>query len=966
MSETADKGYIAKKAKGSGEYEDLYLEGVELLQKLSGAIWTDYNEHDPGVTILENIVYTMTNLSFKTQQPIRDILAESKGGRLESGDNGFFVPSDILTTNPVTINDFRKIFIDKITNVKNVWIKPLKYKSTGIDESDNNNSINGLYRIYVGLYNYSTDETITKNEKIRIVKEIKELFHEHRNLCEDLYDITIIKPYNLYLKLKLTLGELFNGEDVFANIFYKINDYLSHEIQFSSLWELREKGVNINTIFNGPLLENGFISDSELHDQLCCIVPSEIMKIISKVEGVISVDFFELTHGYDGQEESVKVADENILISEDYFPVLKFPKQNSDLELQHKGLKFFPDISEVKKQMSYIQAMNYGSFRSVSKSINIIEIPEGNNLNLDYYYSVRNQFPLNYGTGKFGLSSRATPERQAQVNQLKAYLLPFDQLMANFLAQLTSLYKLYDTKNNNLNSYFYQELDDMPDLVKLIKNNDIYPDEDPLINWKIILKELNSDFDQKAVLRLNEIADNLLARFGEQFPTYSLRKIHTNCYGKKLTSQQFEEDLLGWKRTLISNYGNLSYNRAKAFDYTRGINTDPENTKEVINNTPAVIQKVAVLMGIKNLRTRFLSKLIADSGIKIYQKRDGFEMFGNKLEIICPSTDVGVFELDNILIIDKKVENLRDSIFYSGNSENILQMVLAKGILADNYSIKQTDGDKGNNYYVLFNGTGQLNVIHISDSEYEADQTINSAINFLIDINEQSEGLYIIEHLLLAPPYHGEYFGFSFSLQSKDSGFTEFNHVRLQSCGDRADCVNEILNGFTGGNKVRVVGKGDTYVIRIVSPDGVELAEASEVFMYKQDALQKVNEISEQLKTDNPEQIISEVKYYAYYGDNKVDETFFSFQVSLIMPSWPVRFQDDNFRAKMENILYEQIPAHIAFQLYWIDLNEMIGFEEIYYKWFELISNNKHSEERINTSYRIITEIQKYYQNNNH
>ena len=110
---------------------------------------------------------------------------------------------------------------------------------------------------------------------------------------------------------------------------------------------------------------------------------------------------------------------------------------------------------------------------------------------------------------------------------------------------------------------------------------------------------------------------------------------------------------------------------------------------------------------------------------------------------------------------------------------DILQMVLAKGILADNYSIKQTDGDKGNNYYVLFNGTGQLNVIHISDSEYEADQTINSAINFLIDINEQSEGLYIIEHLLLAPPYHGEYFGFSFSLQSKDSGFTEFNHVRF-------------------------------------------------------------------------------------------------------------------------------------------------------------------------------------------
>jgi len=37
MSEAINKGYITKKAKGSGEYEDLYLEGIELLQKLSSA-----------------------------------------------------------------------------------------------------------------------------------------------------------------------------------------------------------------------------------------------------------------------------------------------------------------------------------------------------------------------------------------------------------------------------------------------------------------------------------------------------------------------------------------------------------------------------------------------------------------------------------------------------------------------------------------------------------------------------------------------------------------------------------------------------------------------------------------------------------------------------------------------------------------------------------------------------------------
>ena len=94
----------------------------------------------------------------------------------------------------------------------------------------------------------------------------------------------------------MTLGDFTSGEEVFAQIFFKVNDYLTHEVRFYSLWELQNKNEDINTIFNGPLLENGFISDSELKDQLNVIVPSDIVKIIAKVEGVISVDFFELSY----------------------------------------------------------------------------------------------------------------------------------------------------------------------------------------------------------------------------------------------------------------------------------------------------------------------------------------------------------------------------------------------------------------------------------------------------------------------------------------------------------------------------------------------------------------------------------------------------------------------------------------------------------------------------------------------
>ena len=35
------------------EREDLKEKWIDLMQKLSGDIWTDYNAHDPGITIIE-------------------------------------------------------------------------------------------------------------------------------------------------------------------------------------------------------------------------------------------------------------------------------------------------------------------------------------------------------------------------------------------------------------------------------------------------------------------------------------------------------------------------------------------------------------------------------------------------------------------------------------------------------------------------------------------------------------------------------------------------------------------------------------------------------------------------------------------------------------------------------------------------------------------------------------------------
>ncbi|MCB0401167.1 MAG: hypothetical protein KDD41_03730 [Flavobacteriales bacterium] len=965
MAEEQSLGYIQKKTKGSGEYEDLHREGIEMLQTLSGARWTDFNEHDPGVTILENLAYTLTDLSYKTSRPIADILVESKGDKLVSGDNGFFIPSEILTTNPITMNDFRKVLIDGITNVKNVWIGSQDGIFVDSDEGNPQRNIKGLYHIFVEMYEYASDPTALQDEENRIKKAVRKLFHAHRNLCEDLYDVTIYKPFPLQLVLKLTLSEMVNGEEIFANIFYKMSDYLTHEVRFYSLWELQRDQENVNTIFNGPALQNGFINDAELKEKLLKIVPSDIVKIIAKQAGVTSVDFFELIYT-DADNKPTPVPEEGLVIPSDCSPLLIFPENSNSLMLQHDGVKFSLDLSEVKKQLAYVQAMNYGSFKSISQSFNTIHIPEGQPLDLSAYYSIRQQFPAHYGIGEYGLPTGLPAKRYAQANQLKAYLLPFDQLMTNFLAQLTNLYQIFNTQDAGLNSYFYQELSDMPELVNLIKTNEYEHPEDSLETWSQTLQTLNARYDGQALQRLNQVADHLLSRFGEQFPTYSLRKIHINCYGKKLTTEKFEDELLHGKRTLISNYAQLSYNRAKAYDYTQGLSIatkeELEKSRDII--TPGIVQKMAILMGIKNYKTRFLSKVIADSGIKIYQKKEGMEIISEKLEIVYSKTDMEVVTVDDIVIIDENVENLRDSFYYIGQSGSILKDVLSNGVKAEHYQIRPTDSDKKKAYYVLYTGGKQPSVVHVTDTEDEAMQSINYCIEFLLALNQKSEGLYMIEHLLLAPPYHGNYFGFSVSLPLQGGKPVEFVQAKLQSNNDRNTSINTLSKQLTAGGslQLKVLEVEDRYVVAIFTRQGEQLAVSSESYAEKHTAMEKKERLKHQIGLYSPGQFNGQFCCYAHYGENKVDETFFSFRMSFVLPSWPVRFQDPNFRTKLDNIIYQQAPIHLAFTTYWLELMDMIEFETAFYKWIALVANNIHAEQQMNAAYDLITKIQQYDQ----
>jgi len=102
--------------------EDYYFlreKGLELIEQLGSDLWTDYNIHDPGITTMEQFCFALTELGYRTGLDIKDFLAEalSKGGF----EQGFFSAQQILSTCPVTVNDYRKLLID-LKSLQNAWL----------------------------------------------------------------------------------------------------------------------------------------------------------------------------------------------------------------------------------------------------------------------------------------------------------------------------------------------------------------------------------------------------------------------------------------------------------------------------------------------------------------------------------------------------------------------------------------------------------------------------------------------------------------------------------------------------------------------------------------------------------------------------------------------------------------------------------------------------------------------------
>ncbi|HEX7288862.1 MAG TPA: hypothetical protein VF532_21945 [Candidatus Angelobacter sp.] len=487
------------------DYSYLRDEGIALLQQLAGKIWTDFNEHDPGVTVLEQLCYALTELSYRAELPLQDLLAERDTGNINTRKQAMFIPRRILPCNPVTENDYRKLIVDRVPEVANAWCVPWRARESP-------DFVNGLYDLW--LYAPGADACSPELSPTAIRERVRHVYCRHRDLCEDLHSIQLLEQVRTLVYADVTLAGIQRPEAVLAQLFFNIGNFLAPEVRRHSLKDFLQQGKSTSEIFNGPLLRNGFIDDAQLQPKAAAIPVQDIVRVITRTQGVTTARNVEVRVGKDevryAGNDSIPVPQQQILRL-DTRPLGK----HFAIRLFHNGLECVPDPNVVERELNQLWTNYRRILLLLPQYEEFFAVPQGRYRHLERYYSIQNQFPVVYGIGAFGLPSEATQARRAMARQFKGYLLVFEQLLADFFAQLARAKDLYSTENL-CQTYFYQSLAmDVPDVGPLL-NLDYVPG----------LKRIVRDADP-FIERRNRFLDFLLALYAEELKASSTRDAAT-------------------------------------------------------------------------------------------------------------------------------------------------------------------------------------------------------------------------------------------------------------------------------------------------------------------------------------------------------------------------------------------------------------------------------------------------------
>ena len=529
------EGYFIKRhptGRRPDSFEELRRQGIELAQGFCGELWTDFNLHDPGVTILEQLSYAITDLIYRADLPTADLLSGEAG--IDYRRQALYAPELIFPCRPTTGLDYRKALLDAVSELDNCWLLPVREAS---------GECSGLYRILLKL-----DQTMPQSQREAAAAKVERWLYQHRNLGEDLAEIVFQQELEYELCARIEVSSARRPVEILAEIYFNCARRIAGSVQFQDYAEAQRADRSLEEVFDGPFTRHGLLQDGELLEQSGDFPVSALYAAVSGVAGVDRIDSLYVERDNEPCYDAIECKDPVQALK------LRIPQQVGEVkvELTVNGRVMPVALEELRVRIEELNFRYYSS-RTVTQELSMLyRLPEGSARPVTEYFSIQNQFPANYGIGSYGVPDSAAPHVKARAKQLKAYLLIFEQFMVNYLANLQALPELFSIDKGRRASYASMALSER----QISGLAELYP-ADPAATLARIVSEFDDYHGRK-----NRLLDYLLALYGESFSQHSLR--HFNYYHPP---QEVEQRIIDNKIDFLQAVVELGRDRAAAANY---------------------------------------------------------------------------------------------------------------------------------------------------------------------------------------------------------------------------------------------------------------------------------------------------------------------------------------------------------------------------------------------------------------
>lgn len=700
------------------DFDGLRRKGIALLQDLSSDQWTDYNLHDPGVTLLELLSYGLTDLVYRTDFDVADFLT-GPDGKIDFQEQALFPPPDIFPNQPVTDIDFCKLIYDQLPPVDDVWIR--KRGKTG------------LYTVFIKPH----ESLLIKenhDDRVALRKDVLLLLSLYRNLCRDVEEVFIVEAQVYGLSGEIEIDDSRPAAEIYADIYFHCANLISSGGRIVRFEEARAQGMSWEQMLEGPLTYHGYIADGHFKQANYDIDVVKLITLVRHIPGVRQVNRLCLLDEKGVEHSQVKLKEKRGVC-----PVLGFPDDPTVLQalrlIHGKNADPLPlgaqedflhipgrhaeQLHEEAQLYLRKKEFEHDAFRSnEGQLLRLLKLPHGAYRNLAEYGSVGEHTPAIYGINHYGVPDSYPAEDRARARQLKAYLYPFEQMMANYLASLQGIKRVYSSDETLDRTYFAQEL-----------GNKQVP------NLEILYREDLETGEVDAVLagqdtftdRRNRVLDSLLAVYGEVFPADALRRFdlyHPDDFG---------HHLIACKIGLLKYFCELSAGRGQAMNlllpYWTGRNCAP------------IQRRVQLLLG--------GSEQVAGGKLvkELHNKQVKFTSDKRYADLLGPALDEGHTE-----VLAWAVAPAPQPVLSGLPFGTVSPSLLLAGIHQENYRVSAGDGDER---WLCLNleekGWRPLLRLPLADAPYAARELRER----LIALNKAAEGCHLIEHVLLRPRVEG-------------------------------------------------------------------------------------------------------------------------------------------------------------------------------------------------------------------